>query len=115
MQRHCHQEFIRFPNAVEAEVPAGKMIHVIVDNYATHKHPKVKAPLARHRRFVFHFAPTSCSWLNAVEGFFAKLTKPICFMAAGLSIRRAQITAAPWLLPVILCAELDRLAEAAPA
>ena len=75
MQRHRHQEFIRFLNAVEAEVPAGKIIHVIVDNYATHKHPKVEAWLARHPRFVFHFTPTSCSWLNAVEGFFAKLTR----------------------------------------
>jgi transposase len=75
MQRHRHQEFIRFLNAVEAEVPAGKIVHVIVDNYATHKHPKVKAWLARHPRFVFHFTPTSCSWLNAVERFFAKLTR----------------------------------------
>ena len=75
MQRHRHQEFIRFLNTVEAEVPAGKIIHVIVDNYATHKHPKVEAWLARHPRFVFHFTPTSCSWLNAVEGFFAKLTR----------------------------------------
>ena len=75
MQRHRHQEFIRFLNAIEAEVPAGKIIHVIVDNYATHKHPKVKAWLTRHPRFVFHFTPTSCSWLNAVEGFFAKLTR----------------------------------------
>ena len=75
MQRHRHQEFIRFLNAVEAEVPAGKIIHVILDNYATHKHPKVKAWLGRHPRFVFHYTPTSCSWLNAVEGFFAKLTR----------------------------------------
>src|SRR6202166_775593 len=75
MQRHRHQEFIRFLNAIEAEVPDGKIVHVIVDNYATHKHPKVKAWLARHPRFVFPFTPTSCSWLNAVEGFFAKLTK----------------------------------------
>ena len=75
MQRHRHQEFIRFLNAIEAEVPAGKIVHVIVDNYATHKHPKVKGWLTRHPRFVFHFTPTSCSWLNAVEGFFAKLTR----------------------------------------
>jgi transposase len=47
----------------------------ILDNYATHKHPKVKTWLERHPRFVFHFTPTSCSWLNAVEGFFAKLTR----------------------------------------
>src|SRR5260370_214928 len=74
MQRHRHQEFIRFLNAVEAEVPAGKIVHIIVDNYATHKHPKVKPWLARHPRFVFHFPPTSCPWLTPVETFFAKLT-----------------------------------------
>jgi len=75
MQRHRHQEFIRFLNAIEAEVPAGKLVHVILDNYAAHKHPKVRQWLQRHERFTFHFTPTSCSWLNAVEGFFAKLTK----------------------------------------
>ena len=75
MQRHRHQEFIRFLNAIEAEAPVGKIIHVILDNYAAHKHPKVKAWLERHPRFVFHFTPTSCSWLNAVETFFSKLTR----------------------------------------
>ena len=70
-----HQEFIRFLNAVEAAVPAGKLVHVIPDNYGTHKHPKVRAWLTRHPRFTFHFTPTSASWLNAVEGFFAKLTR----------------------------------------
>jgi transposase len=75
MQRHRHQEFIRFLNAIEAEVPAGKVVHVILDNYGAHKHPKVRAWLGRHPRFVFHHTPTSASWLNAVEGFFAKLTK----------------------------------------
>ena len=74
-QRHRHQEFIRFLNAVEAEVTAGKIIHAILDNYAVHKHPKVRAWLGRHPRWVFHYTPTSASWLNAVEGFFAKLTK----------------------------------------
>ena len=75
MQRHRHQEFIRFLNAVEAAVPADKSVHVILDNYAAHKHPKVRAWLERHPRWAFHFVPTSCSWLNAVEGFFAKLSK----------------------------------------
>jgi len=56
-------------------VPVGKIVHVILDNYATHKHPKVCAWLERHPRFHFHFTPTSASWLNAVEGFFAKLTR----------------------------------------
>ena len=75
MQRHRHQEFIRFLNTIEAEMPVGKIVHVILDNYAAHKHPKVRQWLDRHERFTFHFTPTSCSWLNAVEGFFAKLAK----------------------------------------
>ena len=75
MQRHRHQEFIRFLNALEREIPAGKVVHVILDNYAAHKHAKVRAWLARHPRWTFHFTPTSSSWLNAVEGFFAKLTR----------------------------------------
>src|SRR5204863_5975831 len=75
MQRHRHQEFIRFLNAIEAEIPAGKIIHVVLDNYATHKHPKVRAWLARHPRFIFHFTPKSCSWLNAVETLFSRLTR----------------------------------------
>ena len=74
MQRHRHQKFIRFLNAVERQVPAGKVIRVILDNYATHKHPKVLRWLSRHPRFVFHFTPTSCSWLNAVEIFFSRLS-----------------------------------------
>jgi transposase len=75
MQRHRHQEFIRFLNAIEAEIPASKIIHVVLDNYATHKHPKVRAWLARHPRFIFHFTPKSCSWLNAVETLFSRLTR----------------------------------------
>jgi transposase len=75
MQRHRHQEFIRFLNAVEREVPAGKTVHAILDNYAAHKHPEVRKWLARHPRWTFHFTPTSASWLNAVEGFFATLSK----------------------------------------
>ena len=75
MQRHRHQEFIRFLNALERDVPAGKVVHVILDNYAAHKTPEVRRWLQRHPRWTFHFTPTSCSWLNAVEGFFAKLTR----------------------------------------
>ena len=75
MQRHRHQEFIRFLNAINAAVPRGKAVHLILDNYAAHKHPKVRVWLDRHQRFTFHFIPTSSSWLNAVEGFFAKLSR----------------------------------------
>jgi len=72
---HRHQEFVRFLNAVERAVPPGKLIHAIADNYATHKHPKVRAWLERHPRWIFHFTPTSASWINAVEGFFSTLTR----------------------------------------
>jgi transposase len=75
MQKHRHEEFIRFLNEVERQVPAGKLIEAVVDNYATHKHPKVKAWLGRHPRWTFHFTPTSGSWLNAVENFFSVLTR----------------------------------------
>jgi transposase len=64
MQRHRHQEFIRFLNTAEAQVPARMAIHAVVDNYATHKHPKVQKWLARHPRWTFHFTPTSASWLK---------------------------------------------------
>jgi transposase len=75
MKRHRHQEFIRFLNTIEAQVPKRKTIHAIVDNDATRKHPKVRGWLARHPCWTFRFTPTSASWLNAVEGFFAKLTR----------------------------------------
>ena len=75
MPQHRHQEFIRFLNAVERTVLPGRLIHAILDNYATPKHPKVRTWLADHPRWVFHFTPTSASWLNAVEGFFSILTR----------------------------------------
>jgi transposase len=71
--RHRHQEFIRFIATIERSVPTGKVIHAILDNYAAHN-PQVLAWLAEHPRWTFHFTPTSCSWLNAVEGF-SKLTR----------------------------------------
>src|SRR5579872_6654123 len=75
MPRHTHQEFIKFLGAVERAVPAGKIIHAIADNYATHKHPKVREWLSDHQRWVFHFTPTSASWINAVENFFSVITR----------------------------------------
>lgn len=60
---------------MQAAVPAGKIVHAIMDDYAAHKHPKLRQWLERYPRWVFHFTPTSASWLNAVEGFFAKLAK----------------------------------------
>lgn len=75
MARHRHQEFIRFLNALEREIPADKVVHVILDNVSSHKTPEVRRWLERHPRWTFHFTPTSSSWLNAVEGFFAKLSR----------------------------------------
>ena len=75
MDRHRHQEFLRFLRKIDRETPKSLALHVIADNYATHKHPAVKAWLLLHPRFHMHFTPTSASWLNAVEGFFSKLTK----------------------------------------
>jgi transposase len=123
MPQHRHQEFISFLNAVERAVPAGKVIHAILDNYATHKHPKVVAWLARHPRWVFHFTPTSASWLNAVEGFFSTLTrrrlrrgafKSVADPKAAIAryIRQHNTTPKPflWTKPAeTILAKLDRL------
>jgi transposase len=75
MKRHRHQEFLKFLRLIDRRTPAELDLHLIVDNYATHKHAKVKDWLAKHPRFHFHFIPTSSSWLNAVERFFAELTE----------------------------------------
>lgn len=74
MPRHRHQEWIRFLKLIDQETPADLDLHVIVDNYATHKHPKVKSWLKRHPRFHIHFTPTSCSWLNLVERWLREIT-----------------------------------------
>lgn len=74
-RRHRHQEFLAFLASVEANVPAALDVHLIVDNYGTHKHRKVKAWLARHPRFHLHFTPTYASWLNQVERWFALITQ----------------------------------------
>ena len=74
MPRHRHQEFIQFLRLINRETPADLDLHLIVDNYATHKHPKVKSWLKRHKRFHLHFTPTSSSWLNLVERWFREIT-----------------------------------------
>jgi transposase len=71
---HTHVEWLRFLKQIDRETPPGLDLHLIADNYATHKHPEVQAWLARHPRFAMHFMPTSSSWLNLVERFFADLT-----------------------------------------
>jgi transposase len=75
MPRHRHREFLRFLKLIDHETPAGLGLHLIVDNYATHKTPAVKRWLKAHGRFHLHFTPTSASWLNMVERFFAAITR----------------------------------------
>lgn len=74
-EQHRHQEWLKFLRAIDDVVPASRQIHMIVDNYSTHKHAKVKRWLSRHPRFHMHFTPTSSSWLNMVERFFRDLTQ----------------------------------------
>ena len=74
MPRHRHQEWLKFLRAIDRATPKGLDLHLIADNYATHKHPTVKAWLAKHPRFHMHFTPTSASWLNQVERFFGLIT-----------------------------------------
>jgi transposase len=73
-ERHRHQEWLKFLQLIDAQTPADRDLHLILDNYATHKHPKVQRWLAKHPRFHLHFTPTSASWLNMVERFFRDLT-----------------------------------------
>ena len=72
--RHRHQEFVKFLQHLDEEFPSHLKLHVIMDNYGTHKHPRVQSWLKRHPRFIPHFIPTSSSWLNLVERWFGELT-----------------------------------------
>jgi transposase len=72
--RHRHQEWLKFLKLIDVQTPSDRDLHLILDNYATHKHPKVQRWLTKHPRFHMHFTPTSASWLNMVERFFRDLT-----------------------------------------
>jgi len=74
-QRHRHIEWLKFLKQIDSETPTDKTLHLICDNYATHKHPKVQAWLEKHKRFTMHFTPTSASWLNMVERFFRDISE----------------------------------------
>ena len=93
MDRHRHQEWIRFLKVIDRETPTHLDLHLILDNYATHKHPKVLRWLDRHPRFHLHFIPTSSSWLNLVERFFRDLTDK--------RIRRGAFKSVPDLIAAI--------------
>jgi transposase len=74
-QRHRHTEWLKFLRKIDRETPKDKTLHLIADNYATHKHPAVQEWLAKHARFKMHFTPTSASWLNMVERFFRDISE----------------------------------------
>lgn len=92
--RHRHQEWLKFLKSIDAEVPADLDVHLILDNYATHKHPKVLAWVARHPRFHLHFTPTSSSWLNLVERFFRDLSQDVVLPGSFASVK--ELSAAIW-------------------
>jgi len=73
--RHRHEEFLKFLRKIDRETPGGTDLHLIVDNYGTHKHPNVKKWLGKHKRFHIHFTPTSGSWLNLIERWFGEITR----------------------------------------
>jgi len=93
MPRHRHQEFIRFLDKIDAETVPELDLHLIIDNYATHKHPRVTSWLRRHPRFHLHFIPTSSSWLNMVERWFREITDK--------RIRRGSFASVPELIAAI--------------
>ena len=92
-QRHTHAEWLKFLKKIDRETPKDKTLHLIADNYATHKHPVVQEWLAKHPRFVMHFTPTSASWLNMVERFFRDITTE--------RLRRGVFTSVPKLITAI--------------
>lgn len=92
--KHRHQEWIKFLQLIDAQTPTHLDLHLIVDNYATHKHPKVKRWIARHPRFHVHFIPTSSSWLNLIERWFREITDK--------RIRRGAFRSVPQLIEAIM-------------
>jgi transposase len=88
--RHRHQEFLKFLRRLDAEFPEKLKLHLVLDNYGTHKHPRVQSWLAKHPRFVLHFIPTSSSWLNQVERWFGELTQKAVRRAAFVSVPELQ-------------------------
>jgi transposase len=93
LPKHRHTEFLKFLKIIDDAVPAGLDVHLILDNYATHKHPNVTTWLAKHPRFHLHFTPTSSSWLNLVERWVRELT--------GKALRRGVFHSVPDLIAAI--------------
>ena len=117
-QRHRHQEFLRFLKRLDRELPPGKALHLILDNYGTHGHPKVREWLARHPRFVLHFIPTSSSWLNLVERWFAELTQKSVRRGSFHSVDDLELAIAAFLdawnanpTPFVWTASVEKILE----
>jgi hypothetical protein len=118
MHRHRHQEFLRFLRTIDDRTPKSLYLHAVVDNYATHKHPKVKAWLKRHPRFHLHFTPTSASWINLVERFFGLLTDDAIRRGAFQSVKALEAAIERYLehhnadaTPFIWTAQTDTILE----
>jgi hypothetical protein len=106
LPRHRHQGWLSFLRRIDRQVPQGKALHLIADNYATHTHPTVQRWLARHPRIHMHFTPTSSSWLNVVERVFGDLT--------AKQIRRGVFRSVPELIAAIDAYMAQRNAKPAP-
>jgi transposase len=96
-RRHRHQEFLKFLKTIDASVPAGLELHLICDNYGTHKTPEVKRWLLRHPRFHLHLTPTYSSWLNLVERWFAELTTRKLRRSAHRSVAELEADLTAWI------------------
>jgi transposase/AraC-like DNA-binding protein len=96
-RRHRHQEFLRFLKQIDASVPAGLELHLVCDNYATHKTPAIKTWLLRHPRYHLHFTPTSASWLNLVERWFAELTNRKLRRSSHRSVAELEADLNAWI------------------
>jgi transposase len=96
-RRHRHQEFLRFLKTIDNAVPAELDLHLICDNYATHKTPAIYQWLLRHPRFHLHFTPTSASWLNLVERWFAELTNRKLRRSAHRSVTELETDIRKWI------------------
>jgi transposase len=96
-RRHRHQEFLRFLKQIDASVPAGLELHLVCDNYATHKTPAIKTWLLRHPRYHLHFTPTSASWLNLVERWFAELTNRKLRRSSHRSVAELEADLKAWI------------------
>jgi transposase len=116
--RHRHQEFLKFLRRLDAEFPADKTLHLILDNYGTHGHEKVRGWLAKHPRFVLHFIPTSSSWLNLVERWFGELSQKTIRRGAFKSVADLQQAIAEFMTawnaspkPFVWSASVEKILE----